>query len=467
MALRAVLIVDDDPAIRQVLEYNLEQEGYAVRQAGSAEEGWESFAAQEPDLVITDVRMAGKSGLDLLARIKQRRPDEPVIVVTAYGNVAEAVEAMKRGAYDYVAKPFDRDALKLTIRKALEYSEVRRENIALKEELRHKFGISGILGESPAMKDIFRTLARVAPTEATVLIQGETGTGKELVARAIHHGSARAQKNFVTVNCAAIPRELMESELFGHEKGSFTGAIAPKTGKFEMAGGGTIFLDEVGDIDPELQKKLLRVLQEREIDTVGSSVPRKVDARVIAATNQPVAAMVESGKFRKDLYYRLNVVPIVLPPLRERIEDIPLLARHFLARFGGESLTLEEEAVGKLLRHTWPGNVRELENAMERAILLRKQADRIAAGDILLGEEAPKPEPSTTEGTPGGAERRRSSFTLPEEGVVLDEVERDLIEQALSATSGNQSAAARLLGISRQTLIYRMQKHGLRIEKGE
>jgi two-component system NtrC family response regulator len=300
------------------------------------------------------------------------------------------------------------------------------------------------------MKTLFDLVARTAPTEATVLIQGETGTGKELVARAIHYTSSRSSANFVTVNCTAIPRELLESELFGHVKGAFTGATGPKTGKFELADGGTIFLDEIGDIDPDLQKKLLRVLQEHEIDKVGDQTPRPVDVRVIAATNQPLADLVEKGLFRKDLYFRLNVLPIALPPLRERREDIPLLVSHFLERFGASGVKVTDAAMAALDAHEWPGNVRELENTIERALILRKEKSVIDAGDIVLSSVKLK-----TEGPAG------KTIEIPESGIVLGDVERSLIVEALRKTGGNQSAAARLLGITRQTLIYRIQKYSL------
>ncbi len=451
MQKKKVLVVDDDEAIRAVLEYNLEEAGLEVISASDAEAGWKLFRAEAPDLVITDVRMAGMSGMDLLSRVRQADPAAIVIVITAYGTVQQAVEAMKRGAHDYVTKPFDRDTLKLTVRKALDFSSVRQENKQLRSQLEERFSLSRIVGKSLAMKALFELVARVAPTEATVLIQGETGTGKELIAKALHYSSARSSKNFVTVNCTAIPRELLESELFGHVKGAFTGATGPKTGKFELADGGTIFLDEIGDIDIELQKKLLRVLQEREIDKVGAGSPRTVDVRVLAATNQPLQHLVETGAFRKDLYYRLNVFPITLPPLRERREDIPLLVDHFLGKFGAAEVRVTGEAMALLGEHDWPGNVRELESSIERALILRKNKEELDPGDIVLG----KVRGTEADSTPGTVE-------IPEGGLVLEDVEKNLIVEALRKTKGNQSAAARLLGISRQTLIYRMQKYTIR-----
>jgi two-component system NtrC family response regulator len=445
-----VLVVDDDDSIRAVLDYNLKEMGHDAISAARAEAGWEVFQREAPDLVITDVRMAGMSGLDLLSRIRATDPAALVIVVTAYGSIQQAVEAIKKGAYDYLTKPFDREALKITVRKALEFSAVRQENKRLRAALEERFSVSRMVGKSAAMKALFELLARVAAAEATVLIQGETGTGKELVARAIHHGSGRSSANFVTVNCTAIPRELLESELFGHVKGAFTGATTAKTGKFELAHGGTIFLDEIGDIDPELQKKLLRVLQEREIDKVGADAPRTVDVRVIAATNQPLTQMVEAGMFRKDLFYRLNVVPLTVPPLRERRDDIPLLVAHFIAKLGAEDVQVTLAAMAKLKKHDWPGNVRELENTVERALILRRKGGELDVGDITFGK--------TSKEAAGPAAK---VLEIPHGGIVLNELEKNLIVEALKKTGGNQSAAARLLGISRQTLIYRSQKYGI------
>ncbi len=449
MLKRKVLLVDDDEGIRAVLEYNLKEVGLDVISAPSAEGGWKLFRSDAPDLVITDVRMAGMSGMDLLSRIRSADPAALVIVITAYGTIQQAVEAMKKGAYDYVTKPFDRDALKMTVRKALEFASVRQENRQLRTELKGRFSLSRLVGKSPAMQALSKLLARVASTDATVLIQGETGTGKELVARALHYNSPRSSANFVTVNCTAIPRELLESELFGHVKGAFTGATGPKTGKFELADGGTVFLDEIGDIDVGLQKKLLRVLQEREIDKVGDRAPHPVEVRVIAATNQPLNHLVETGAFRKDLYYRLNVFPITMPPLRERREDIPLLIDHFLEKLGATGIRVTENALALLAAHDWPGNVRELENTIERALILRNNEEEIGVKEITLGQVE-----NNTHGP--------KALDIPEGGIVLEEVEKRLIVEALRKTGGNQSAAARLLGISRQTLIYRIQKHAIR-----
>jgi len=446
---RKVLLVDDDEGIRAVLEYNLKEVGLDVISAPSAEGGWKLFRSDAPDLVITDVRMAGMSGMDLLSRIRSADPAALVIVITAYGTIQQAVEAMKKGAYDYVTKPFDRDALKMTVRKAIEFASVRQENRQLRTELKGRFSLSRLVGKSPAMQALSKLLARVASTDATVLIQGETGTGKELVARALHYNSPRSSANFVTVNCTAIPRELLESELFGHVKGAFTGATGPKTGKFELADGGTVFLDEIGDIDVGLQKKLLRVLQEREIDKVGDRAPHPVEVRVIAATNQPLNHLVETGAFRKDLYYRLNVFPITMPPLRERREDIPLLIDHFLEKLGATGIRVTENALALLAAHDWPGNVRELENTIERALILRNNEEEIGVKEITLGQVE-----NNTHGP--------KALDIPEGGIVLEEVEKRLIVEALRKTGGNQSAAARLLGISRQTLIYRIQKHAIR-----
>jgi two-component system NtrC family response regulator len=450
MSAMKVLVVDDDESIRTVLEFNVKELGFEVLAAENAEKGWEVFKRDRPDLVLTDVRMEGMSGLDLLAAVRQADPGALVIVMTAYGSVKQAVEAMKQGAYDYVTKPFDRESLRLTVRKAAEFAVMRRENARLRSEISGRFTLSSIVGDSPAMKAVFALLARVAPTDATVLIEGETGTGKELVARSLHYMSSRKPEKFVVVNCAAIPRELLESELFGHEKGAFTGATAAKTGKFQLADGGSIFLDEIGEIDMDLQKRLLRVLQEREVDRIGASKPVRVDVRVIAATNHSLAELVKERRFREDLYYRLSVVPVTLPPLRERREDIPLLIASFLEKHGGAEVEITPAAVKALQTRAWPGNVRELENTVERLLILRRHPARIDEADLSDSLLA-APEPSD----------QLEGLEIPDEGLILEEVEKRLIESALRKAGGNQSAAARLLGISRQTLLYRMQKFSI------
>lgn len=448
-----VLVVDDDETIRTVLDFNLRELGLEVTLCPDAEKAWSEFRRQPPDLTITDVRMDGMNGLDLLATIREIDPEAIVIVMTAYGSVEQAVEAMKRGAFDYLTKPFDRDSLRLTIRKAIELAVMRRENARLREVIAGDGAHPKIIGGSPAMQDMFSLVARVAPTEATVLIEGETGTGKEMVARSLHYMSARSPGRFVTVNCAAIPRELLESELFGHEKGAFTGADRARAGKFQLAKGGTIFLDEVGEIEPELQKKLLRVLQEKEVDVVGGTDPVPLDVRVVAATNRSLHDLVQENAFREDLFYRLSVIPIRLPPLRQRREDIPLLVKHFLEKHGGSGIQIAEKALEILKLKSWPGNVRELENAVERMVILRKKPGVIDVEDV-----ANWPDPS--EDRQEGIEK----IEVPDEGIVLDDVEKKYIESALRKTGWNQSAAARLLGITRQTLLYRIQKYSIERE---
>ncbi|HEY6838267.1 MAG TPA: sigma-54 dependent transcriptional regulator [Geobacteraceae bacterium] len=443
-----ILIVDDDSSLRRVLEYNLQEEGYNVLTAADGEAGLVLFDEQEPAVVITDVKMPGMTGFQVLAAIKERSPATVVIVITAFGDVETAVKAMKLGAYDYVTKPFNRDALRLTVKKALELRGLFDENRRLKEELTDRSEFRDMVGISRRMEQVFSVVRKVADTEATVLITGESGTGKELVARAIHSLSSRRAAAFVPVNCAAIPRDLLESELFGHVKGAFTGAIRDKTGKFQLADGGTLFLDEVGELPVELQPKLLRALQEKVVEAVGSISSQKLDVRVIAATNADLEKAMEEGQFREDLYYRLAVIPLHLPPLRERREDIPVLVRRFISRHGASHVTVSPEAMALLENYPWPGNVRELENTVERLLIMR-EGDVIGAGDL--------------------AERIRGSHgaggakivNLPPEGYPLEQLEREIVVEALERNSWNQTAAARFLHIPRHTLIYRMEKYDI------
>jgi len=441
-----ILIIDDDSSLRRVLEYNLQQEGYLVSTASDGESGLRLFAEQEPALVITDLKMPGMSGFQLLSAVKERSPATVVIVLTAFGAIDTAVEAMKLGAFDYLTKPFNRDELKLTVKKALQLQGLSEENRLLKEELSGRAEFKSIVGTSRAMEGVFSVVRKVADTEATVLITGESGTGKELVARAIHSGSSRRAAPFVAVNCAAIPRELLESELFGHLKGAFTGAVRDKEGKFQLAEGGTIFLDEVGDLPLELQPKLLRVLQERVVEPVGGTAPRKIDVRVVAATNANLEQWIAEGRFREDLYYRLCVIPVQLPPLRERTEDIPLLLRYFCAKFGGEKVSFTKEALARLREYGWPGNVRELENTVERLLIMR-ESDQIGV------EELPEKISARGAAPEGGVLR------LPPDGYPLEELEREAVVEALNRCDWNQTAAARFLRIPRHTLIYRMEKY--------
>jgi two-component system NtrC family response regulator len=445
-----VLIIDDEESIRTVLGYVLEDAGYTVDKAASADEGLARLHDARPDLVLSDIKMPGKDGITLLGEIKTIDPSIPVIILTAFGTVETAVEAMKRGAADYLTKPVSRDELRMTVEKTLKLQRLERENTELKIELRDRFSFGNIIGVSPAMNAVFDVMKKIAPTDASVLITGESGTGKELVAKAIHFNSQRREKRLITVNCAAIPRELLESELYGHVKGAFTGAIRDKTGKFERAHGGSVFLDEIGAMPLTLQAKLLRVLQEKEIERVGDEKTIEVDVRVIAATNRLLPDLIARGEFRDDLFYRLNVVPVDIPPLRERVTDIPLLVRHFAAKSnsaspGGAPVAFGAGALRAMEDYAWPGNVRELENFCERVILMRT-SERITEKTVR----------QYLESLDETAERMatKSNATLPE-------IERQAIVDALEAVGWNQSHAARRLGIPRHVLLYRLKKFGI------
>ncbi len=443
-----ILVIDDDESLRRVLEYNLAQEGYAVLTAASGEQGLDLLRREGADLVVTDVRMAGMDGLQVMQEVRKLAPNTQVILLTAFGTIEMAVEAMRAGAFHYISKPFNRDELKLTISKALQLRELERQNVVLRQELQSRVGLDHIIAESPPMRHILEMVERVAPTETTVLVLGESGTGKELIARAIHHNSPRADGPFVAVNCAAIPENLLESELFGHVRGAFTGAIRDRVGKFEAAEGGTIFLDEIGEMRPDLQVKILRCLEERTLERVGDNRPIRVDVRVLAATNKDLSKAIQAGEFREDLYYRLNVVPLSIPPLRERREDIRALTQHFLKRLAAPPrLTVTPEAFRALQHYEWPGNVRELENALERAMIFHR-------GDVIDVSDLPE-----TIRTPKVREAAALPVTLPESGLSLEEVEKELILRALQKHDWNQSRAARYLGITRHTLLYRMEKH--------
>jgi len=447
-----VLLADDDESFRRVQQYQLEQAGYVVTVRGDGDGALEAFREGLHDLVVTDIRMPGLDGLDLLARLRAISPDTPVVVVTAHGTIETAVEAMKRGAFDFLTKPFPGDHLRLTLERAREMSRLVTENRELRRVVHERFAVGNIVGSAPAMRRLLEAVALAAPSPSTVLITGETGTGKELVARAVHYNSPRRDGPFVTVNCGALPESLIEAELFGYRRGAFTGATADRRGKFEAADGGTIFLDEVGEIPLALQPKILRVLQTGEVDRLGEDRPVRVDVRIVAATHRALESMVRQGAFREDLYYRLAVVPLHVPPLRDRRQDIPLLVDRFLrsmeSRVGRAGLRIPPQAFARFEHHAWPGNVRELENVVERMVVLSR-------GDELSLETLP-------EGLGERSGAASTSFRLPETGVRLDEVERDLIAQALVRTGGNRTRAARLLGLSRNTLLYRMHKHGLR-----
>ncbi len=444
-----ILLVDDDPSLSRVIQFQLEEAGYHVSRAASGEEGLRSFKEHNPGLVITDIKMPRMDGLALLAEIKRLSPHALVIVITAHGSIDTAITAMKTGAHDYLCKPFAKDELLVTVEKALAFQGLMRENVHLQEALLQRFRFDNIVGGSEAMERVFHIVRRVSRADSSVLLEGESGTGKELIAQAIHYNSPRQKKPFIAVNCAAIPEHLMESEFFGHVKGAFTGAIQDRTGKFELAQGGTIFLDEIADMRLDLQGKLLRVLQEKEIDKVGSRVPLPADVRVIAATNKNLKQQMEEGRFREDLYYRLSVVPIRIPPLRERLEDIPLLIQYFLREFGGGRLSADREVYEVLKDYHWPGNVRELRNVIEQAVVLRQREDRIHVSDL----------PDHIRST--RSEINALGIEIPPQGIVLEELEKELIAAALRKAGGNQIQAAKLLGITRQTLIYRMKKYGL------
>ena len=453
---RRILLVDDDESLRRVTEYTLHEAGYQVLTAASGDEGLERFQSADVDLLLTDVRMPGMDGMDLLARVKAIRPELPVVMLTAHGTIEAAVEAMKLGAFDYLTKPFTGDQLRASVRKAFDVAELKNENQRLRQLVTERFSFEAMIAGSSAMRGVTDMAARVARSEATVLLRGESGTGKELLAKAIHVNSERAGGPFVPVNCAAIPEHLLESELFGHRRGAFTGAVSDKRGKFEAADGGTIFLDEVGDLPQVLQVKILRVLQEREIDKVGEPKPKKVDVRVVAATNRDLEAMIRDGAFREDLYYRLAVVPVRVPPLRERADDIPLLVEHFLAKHSerlGRSMPEVAKPVFPALNvYGWPGNIRELENVVERALVL----DR----DGVIGLDDLPERLSATEHRFG-----RVRVELPDEGISLDDVERDLIRAALDRHDWNQTRAAAYLGITRSALLYRMEKYTIQREQ--
>jgi two-component system response regulator HydG len=446
-----ILVVDDEPAHRQMIEAVLDAEGYEIVQA---EHGGAAISAIENrfyDLVIMDVRMPDVDGIEAMQKIKQISPDIPVIIMTAYASVGTAVDALKSGAYDYLIKPLDIDELKLLVDKALRYHQLEQENLFLKERLNNRFDFSKIIGRSPAMQKLFETIALVAPSEATVLIAGESGTGKELIANAIHQNSPRKDSVLIKVNCAALPETLLESELFGHEKGAFTGAITRKQGRFQLAHKSSIFLDEIAEMAPATQAKILRVLQEREFEPVGSTQTMKVDTRVIAATNRNLEEEIQAGRFREDLYYRLNVVTVDVPSLRQRRDDIPLLADFFLKRYAQKNRRVIKgftpRATDLLMRYDWPGNVRELENIIERAVIM-------ARGEMITPLEFSAELQALAE----NAEDAEIDLSP---GRSLKEVEKVMILRTLKETGGNRTHAARVLGISRRTLQLKLKKYGI------
>ncbi len=446
---RKVLLIDDDDSLRRVTEYSLHSAGFHVLSAADGKQGLAAFRADSPQVVITDIQMPGLSGYDVLQQIKSERPETIVIVITAYSSVEKAVDAMKQGAYDYLAKPFSRDELVIVVEKAFNLLGLQEENQRLRDELEYQIDFSHMIGNSDGMQHVFEMVRRVAPTEASVLITGESGTGKELIARAIHQGGPRSRAPFVAINCAAIPANLLESELFGHVRGAFTGAVRDHSGKFQQAHGGTLFLDEVGEMPLELQPKLLRVLQEMEVEPLGGRA-RTVDVRIIAATNQDVEHALEEGRFREDLFYRLAVIPIEMPPLRRRAEDVPLLVRHFLERFSrGNPPDISDQALACMMAYPWPGNVRELQNAVERLVVL-------SHGETI--ERHHLPSKLCTQASMS----RNRVVELPAEGYPLEEIEKEAVMQALERNQWNQTRAALFLQVPRHTLIYRMEKYGIK-----
>ena len=445
-----ILVVDDEPVQRELVGGFLKKQGFEVITAASAERALELFRQDVFDLVLTDQKMANMSGLELLQAVHAINPETPVILITAFGTVEAAVAALKQGAIDYLTKPLNLDELLYRIRQESDRYRIINENRELREALQERHRIEGIIGESGPMLEVLSLVRRVAPSEATVLIRGESGTGKELIAQAIHFASPRARGPLVKINCAALPESLLESELFGHEKGAFTGALSSRQGRFELANGGTIFLDEIGDLPLHLQAKLLRVLQEREYEKVGSSRPVKVNVRILAASHRPLEALIKAGQLREDLYYRLNVVTILLPPLRERRSDLALLIEHFLRRFAeknGKTIRgLTPEGRDILLRYDYPGNVRELENIIERAVVLTRD-DVIGSGDLPLIVQEPEI------ANQGG----ETNLT-----VAVEALERRMIREALARSDGVQTGAAELLGISERALRYKLVKYGFR-----
>ncbi|MES1164685.1 MAG: sigma-54 dependent transcriptional regulator [Verrucomicrobiota bacterium] len=450
-----ILLVDDERSVREFLAIYLKRAGHRVETAAGTADAHVALAAREFDVVITDLRMPDGTGLDVLAESKKRHPDTQVIVVTAYATAETAIAAMKAGAYDYLLKPFKVDEVGLVVERALEHRTLRRQNVTLRAEIQGRYRLDRLLGKSAAMGRVYDMIRKIAPARTSVLLVGESGTGKELGARALHELSPRAGRPFVAINCGAIPEALLESELFGHVKGAFTGASTDKEGLFDAADGGTLFLDEIGELPPAMQVKLLRALQEKRVKPVGGVAEHEIDVRVVAATNRDLETEVERGAFRQDLFYRLNVIQIRMPPLRERREDIPLLVDHFLRKFSAEHgrdvTVIDTGALSILVGYNFPGNVRELENLIERAVTLASHA-RITVDDL----------PELRAGGPRGA---RTIPEVPAEGLNLERevegFERGIILRALERTDGNRTEAARLLGISFRSMRYRLSKLGI------
>jgi len=447
---KKILVIDDDISICRIISYHLSEEGYEVKVSHDGKSGFEEFRKFQPELLLCDIKLPDMEGFAILEEVLKEKTDIPVIMITAHGTIEDAVKSMKAGAYDYILKPFNRDELKLNVKKALKMSDLTMENQYLRKELEDKYKFKNLIGKSPEMLNVFRIIHQVSQANSNILLLGESGTGKELVARAIHYNSNRKKEPFIAVNASAMPDTLIESELFGHKKGSFTGASADKKGKFQLAHRGTIFLDEIGDMKQELQVKLLRVIQEKEIDIIGGTEPVKTDVRIIAATNKNLEEEVQEGKFRDDLYYRLNVISIKLPPLRSRKSDLPFLTEFLLNKHCSDKRIrgVSREVMSIFEKYHWPGNIRELENVIERGIVLSTK-------NIIDKECLPESILLSMEKT------KKINIEWPEDGISLEEVEKDLIKQALARANNNQTIASKLLGISRGTLIYRMEKHGL------
>ena len=449
--MKRILIVDDDTAHRTMLKVNLLAAGYKIVEAEDGDQVLPVLDDQEVDLVLMDLKMQHMDGMEAIKLLREKGRVEPVVVITAFSSVESAVEAMKHGAMDYVTKPVDIEALKLTVAKALDFEALREENQELKKRLGEQFDFGNIIGRSPVMLKIFETLSLVAPSDATVLINGESGTGKELIAGALHHNSNRKEGPFIKVNCAALHENLLESELFGHEKGAFTGADSQRLGRFELASGGTLFLDEIGDMSLQTQAKILRVLQEGELERLGGTKTISVDVRLVATTHKNLTAMVEEGSFRQDLFFRLSVVPIELPSLRERIEDIPALADFFLERYSKKNKkdikAFHPQTLMLLARYPWPGNIRELENTIERAVIL------------CLGEQI-SPRELPPQILPDDFDLTSVSSSTPG-GLTLKDMEREAIRVTLEQADGNKTRSAKLLGIARQTLLNKIKEYGL------
>ncbi len=446
---KRILVVDDEKNMRWVLSQALSGEGFEVVEAENGKDALAAVSDSPPDAMLLDHRMPEPDGMEVLRRVRGKGLNFPIIMLTAHGNVETAVEAMKAGASEYLTKPFDLEELKLVLGKAMQYSDLAAEVERLRAEVDKEWDVQGIVASEPRMLEVIETVHKVAPTNATAMIYGESGTGKELIARALHNLSPRAQRPFVSVSAGALPETLLESELFGYEKGAFTGAMTPKPGRFELANGGTLFLDEIGDISPATQVKLLRVLQERKFERLGGTRSIDVDVRVVAATNRDLQQLIADGEFREDLFYRLNVVPIYLPPLRSRAADIPVLIAHFLDKSGAGTKRISGDAMEAMVNYQWPGNIRELENTIERMVIL-------SHGDEITVDDLPAEVRSGY-----GVCVNPQAFILPEEGIDLEEVELDLVKQALDRTGGSVPKAAKLLGLTTKTLEARVQRFGL------